>query len=98
MSADADKCKNCINHITMSLCLLAIVGTIGNIVSMLHPIQVMKFFQRTARGDCTTFMGGRGKDNPLQGLCQGNGVASACWLMLTSQEAKVDLINFNFYE
>ena len=44
----------------------------------------MKFFQRTARGDSTTFMGGRGKDNPLQGLCQGNGAAPACWLMLSS--------------
>ncbi len=29
------------------------------------------------------FMGGRGKDNPLQGLCQGNGTAPACWLMLS---------------
>jgi hypothetical protein len=29
-------------------------------------------------------MGRRGKDNPLQGLCQGNGAASACWLMLSS--------------
>jgi hypothetical protein len=29
-------------------------------------------------------MGGRGKENPLQGLCQGNGAALACWLMLSS--------------
>jgi hypothetical protein len=29
-------------------------------------------------------MGGRGKDNPLQGLCQGNGAGLACWLMLSS--------------
>jgi hypothetical protein len=29
-------------------------------------------------------MGDRGKDNPLQGLCQGNGAALACWLMLSS--------------
>jgi hypothetical protein len=29
-------------------------------------------------------MGGRGKDNPLQGLCQGNGATPACWLMLSS--------------
>ncbi len=58
MSADADKCYNCINHIIMSLLLLATVGCIGNIVAMLHPIQMIKFFQRTTRGDSMTFMGG----------------------------------------
>jgi hypothetical protein len=68
----------------MSLLLLAIVGSIGSIVAMLFPIQTMKLFQRTARGDSTTFMGGRGKDNPLQGLCQGNGAGLACWQMLSS--------------
>ncbi len=84
MSADADKCYNQINHIIMSLLLLAIVGSIGSIVAMLFPIQTMKFFQRTARGDSNTFMGGRIKENPLQGLCQGNGAGPACWLMLSS--------------
>jgi hypothetical protein len=44
-SADADKCYDSINHIIMLLLLLAIVGCIGNIVAMLHPIQTMKFFQ-----------------------------------------------------
>ncbi len=83
MSADVDKCYDHINHIIMSVLLLAIVGTIGNVIAMLHPIQTMKFFQRTAQGDSTTFMGGRGHDNPLQGLCQGNGAAPACWLMLS---------------
>ncbi len=78
MSADADKCYDHINHIIMPLLLLAIVGTIGNIVAMLHPSQTIKFFQRTAQGDSTTFMGGRDKDNPLQGLCQGNSTAPAC--------------------
>jgi hypothetical protein len=83
MSADADKCYNRINLIIMSLLLLAIVGTIVNIVARLHPIQTMKFFQRTVREDSTMFMGGRGKESPLQGLRQGNGVAPACWFMLS---------------
>jgi hypothetical protein len=48
MSADADKCYNRINHIIMLLLLLAIIGTIGPVVAMLHPIQPMKFYQRTA--------------------------------------------------
>jgi hypothetical protein len=84
MSADADKCYDRINHIIMSILLLAIVGCIGNIVTMLHPIQTMKFFQRTAWGDSVMLIGGRGKDNPLQGLSQGNGTTPACWLMLSS--------------
>jgi hypothetical protein len=84
MLADADKCYDHINHIIMSLLLLAIIGTIGPVVAMLHPIQSMKFYQRTARGDSKTFMGGRGRDNPLQGLCQGNGAAPACWLIICS--------------
>ena len=44
----------------------------------------MKFYQRTAFGDSTSFMGGRDRDNPLHGLCQGNGAAPACWLMVSS--------------
>jgi hypothetical protein len=68
----------------MSLLLLAIIRTIGPVVAMLHPIQSMKFYQRTARGDSKPFMGGRGRDNPLQGLCQGNGAAPACWLIICS--------------
>jgi hypothetical protein len=84
MSANADKCYNRINHIIMSLLLLAIVGSIGSVVAMLFPIQTIKYFQRMTRGDSTTFMGGHGKDNPLQGLCQGNGASPACWLMLST--------------
>jgi hypothetical protein len=82
--ADADKCYDCINHIVMSLLLRAIVGETGAVGAMLTPIQSMKFFQCTGRGDSNTHMGGRTDANPLQGLCQGNGCAPACWLMLIS--------------
>ncbi len=84
MSANADKCYDRINHIIMSLLLLSIVGSMGPVVAMLHPIQSMKFYQCTTCGDSKTFMGGRGLDNPLQGLCQGNGAASAYWLIISS--------------
>ncbi len=67
MSADANKCYNRINHIIMSFLLLAIVGSVGQVVAMLHLIQAMKFYQCTTRGDSKTFMGGRGCENPLQG-------------------------------
>jgi hypothetical protein len=68
MLADADKCYDCINHILLSLLLLMIVRTTGNVVAMLHPIQTMKFFQRMARGDLTTFMGGQGQTTPVGSL------------------------------
>jgi hypothetical protein len=61
VATDTDKCYKRINHIIMSFLLLAMVGTMGPIVSMLHAIQAMKFYQCMARGDLTTFMGGRGK-------------------------------------
>ncbi len=83
-SSDADKCYNRINHIIMSLLLLTIGGDKGYINTMMTPIQQMRFFQHTGRGDSNTFMGGRPGTNPLQGLCQGNGAAPACWLMLSS--------------
>ncbi len=48
MLADTNKWYGCISHIIMSLLLLAIVGCIGPVVAMLHPIQSMKFYQHTA--------------------------------------------------
>jgi hypothetical protein len=83
MAADADKCYDRINHIIMLFLLLAMVGAMGPIVAILHPIQAIIFYQHMARGDSTTFMGGRGKDSLLQGLCQGNGASPACWLMIS---------------
>ena len=84
VSVDADKCYDRINHITMSLALLALVGVSGLVTTLLHPIQTMRFYQRTAWGDSESFMGGRSNHNPLQGLCQGNGAAPACWLIISS--------------
>ncbi len=51
---------------------------------MLTPIQTMKYYQRTKRGDSNTYMGGRPASDPLKGLCQGNRAAPACWLMKIS--------------
>jgi hypothetical protein len=84
VSVDADKCYDRINHIIMSLFLLAIGGNEGSINAMMTPIQQMRFYQRTGRGDSNTLMSGRSGENPLQELCQGNGAAPACWLMLSS--------------
>ena len=83
-AVDADQCYDRINHIIMSLVLLAVVGSAGLVAALLRPIQTMRFFQRTAWGDSSSFMGGRRGNRPLHGLCQGNGAAPACWLMLSS--------------
>jgi hypothetical protein len=84
VSANADKCYDRINHIIILLLLLAIGGDDGSINAMMTSIQQMRFYQRTGQGDSNTFMVGRSGENPLQGLCQGNGAAPACWLMLSS--------------
>lgn len=81
-SADAANCYDRINHLIMSFLLLSITGCIGAVACLLYPIQTMKFFQRTARGDSTTFFGGPGRSRPLQGLCQGNTAAPGCTTML----------------
>jgi hypothetical protein len=84
VSVDADKCYDRINHIIMTLLLLAIGGNKRSIKAMLSCIQEMRFFQCTGRGDSDTFMGGQPSSNLLQGLCQGNGATPGCWLMLSS--------------
>jgi hypothetical protein len=50
MAANADRCYDQINHIIMSLLLLAIVGSIGSIMAMLFPIQTMKNFPKDGKG------------------------------------------------
>jgi hypothetical protein len=66
VSAKADKCYDQINHIIMSLVLLAIGGEDRPISAMLHPIQQMRFFQCTGWGDSDTFMG----NNQVATLCK----------------------------
>ncbi len=48
---------------------------------MLCTIQEMKFFLRTAYGDSTEFAGST-VEIKTQGLCQGNGAASAGWIIV----------------
>jgi hypothetical protein len=89
ISADADKCYDRINHVILALVLRAVCGESGVVRAMLQPIQQMRYFQRTGRGDSNTYMGGRPVDNPLQGICQGNGAGPAMWLILSSLMAKI---------
>jgi hypothetical protein len=57
MAADVDKCYDRINNIIMSFLLFVVVRTMQPIIAMVHPIQAIKFYQCTARGNLTIFMG-----------------------------------------
>ena len=83
-SCDAANCYDRLHHLIISFLCLAIMIYSGLVVYLFHPIEIMKFFQRTALGDSTTYMGGPDRLRPFMGLCQGNGAAPACWLMLSS--------------
>jgi hypothetical protein len=58
----------------MSLLLQAIVGKTGAVDAMLTPIQSMKFFQRTGRGDSNTHMGGRTDATHYKAFAKGTDV------------------------
>jgi len=59
------------------------VGVTQEIIDcMLQKIQCMRYYLNTAHGDACTFYD-CGSDI-FQGLCQGNGAASALWLLISS--------------
>ena len=81
-STNAAICYNRIHHIIVFIVLFVITGWAGAIiVSLLVPIQTMKFYQHTGLGDSITFMRGSLLTLLLQGLCQGNHMAPTGWAM-----------------
>lgn len=81
-SVDAQSCYDRIAHIPASLCCQrwGVPGAI--MMTMLHTIQHMKFFLRTAFGDSSSFYGGG--TTRFQGICQGNGAGPAVWLAIST--------------
>ncbi len=77
-SVDASNCYNRIAHAMASMIFQAFGVPTMAIESMLGVIENMKFFLRTGFGNSTSFTGG-GISIKTQGLCQGNGTASAGW-------------------
>ena len=75
---DAAQCYDRVNHVIMSLVLLALIGVVGPIKVLLHCLQPMKFFQRTGNGDSSTFTGGEG--SYFMGLGQGSRGAPPSWI------------------
>jgi len=88
ISADAANCYDRVHHCIMALLLFAIGVPLGAIRAMLRTIQLMKFFLRTGWGESKSFIGGNIL-KLLHGLCQGNGAAPACWLVLSSVLVRV---------
>ena len=80
--ADAANCYARVHHTIMVMVFLSLVVCVGPIASMLHSIQLMKFFLRTGWGESSEFIGGDVM-KILHGTCQGNGAAPAAWLVLS---------------
>ena len=59
VSVDAALCYDRVNHVSMSLVWLTLVGVVGPIKVLLHCLQTMQFFQRTRHGDSITFTGAK---------------------------------------
>ena len=81
-SVDADNCYDRIAHAIASLVFQSFGVTGEAATAMLHTIQEMKFFLRTAFGDSAEAAGAT-FEIKTQGLCQGNGAAPAGWAVIS---------------
>ena len=75
---DTANCYDSIAHAIASMVFQAFGVPEEAIFSMLKEIEEMKYFLQTAYGDSTDFKGSS-IEVKFQGLCQGNGAASAGW-------------------
>ena len=83
VSADAETCYDRIAHVFASLVFQAVGVAITALMAMLLSIQHMKFYLRTGLGESKDFMTaliGR----IIQGMCQGNTAAPACWSLISA--------------
>jgi hypothetical protein len=83
-SVDAAQCYDCVGHGPGSLCCQRWGVPPEGLATMLGTIQQMQFFLRTSFGDSDTSFGGDNPNNPLQGVCQGNGGGPAVWLAISA--------------
>jgi hypothetical protein len=77
-AVNADNCYDQIAHPIVLLVFQALGVPQEAVVSMLSTIQDMKIFLHTGFGDSNVYAGST-DGKKMQGLCQGNGVAPACW-------------------
>ena len=81
VSVDTTQCYDRVNHVTVSLVWLELMGVIGPIRVLLRCLQTMRFYQRTGHGDSSTFTGG--DRFYFTGLGQGSR-APPSWVCLSS--------------
>ncbi len=81
-SVDAQTCYDRIAHSIASLSSQRLAVSVETMICLLSTLQLMKFFLRTAFGDSDTHYGGSLED-PLQGVCQGNGGGPGLWLAVS---------------
>jgi hypothetical protein len=81
-SVDAANCYDRVAHAIASMCFQAFGTPPEACNSMLHAIQDMKFFLRTAFGDSKEAVGAK-INLKTQGFMQGNGAAPAGWAVVS---------------
>ena len=83
-SVDASQCYDRIQHTIASLCLQAWGVPLLPIMTLLFTVQQMHFHLRTAHGDSDYSFTGAHRQNPFQGILQGNGAGPAVWLAISA--------------
>ena len=84
ISNDAKGCFDRIAHVVAILALRRLGIPRPAIMSMIHTIQQMQHYIRTAFGESDQSYGPNPSGPPPQGLIQGNGAAPAAWTAITA--------------
>jgi len=83
VSADAESCYDRIAHVFTSLVFQAVGVPLSALSVMLSSIQTMKFHLRTGLGESKDYMTAK-PGRIIQGMCQGNTAAPACWSLISA--------------
>lgn len=83
VSADAESCYDRIAHVFTSLVFQAVGVAVSALTVMLSSIQKMKFHLRTGLGESKGYMTAK-PGRIIQGMCQGNTAAPACWSLISA--------------
>ena len=82
-SVDAAQCYDRIQHTAASLACQAWGVPRQGIATLLHTVQAMRIYLRTAHGDSDSHID-NDPDSPFQGILQGNGAGPAIWLAISA--------------
>jgi len=80
-SVDCNTCYNSIGHAPASIACQRLGAPQLLLGTVFQMIQLMKFFLQMAYGNSDRYYGGGSSMLPFQGVCQGNRVGPAIWLV-----------------